>query len=126
MGGDLGNSCNELVEYVADRMSSGIHKHALYAQLQKDLGCSIDIKAYEELRRRAESLNRDRMSNRPTELGNAVAWYKSVIADDTVKSSDKLRARQQLDKILGLEHVQGSTEDQVEVVRRAVEKMRGT
>lgn len=112
----------ELVEYVADRMAAGAHKHALHRDLVEAFG-PVNPPVYEKLRRLAEELNRERCHSKSTELGDAIAWYKSVI-DGDVDIKHKLRAREQLSKILGIEYIQGSAQEQSDIVRGLLEKMR--
>ena len=112
----------ELVEHVADRMAAGVHKHALYRELKKDFG-HFAFGVYEKLRRHAEALNRERIESKTTELGSAISWYKNVIANDSNSLKYKLRAREQLSKILGLEHIPGSVQEKAEAIRKMREMM---
>ena len=113
---------DELVEWCADRMASGVHKHALLAEIRQNLDLpEFTVNSYEMLRRKAEQLNRDRCGSPITERGNTIAFHKSIVSDEEMPMKYRLRSMEAITKILGLEHMQGGITDKAQAIRRALD-----
>lgn len=93
-----------LIEYVADRMAAGAHKHALKREMEEKFKQSISIASYERLRNKARTLIRERSKfSKEDHKGDALSFYKSIASDVNEPASVRLRAMQRMDEIMGID-----------------------
>lgn len=120
---------DELVEFVAEALAAGWKKHALKSRLETELGMSIHIATYETLLRRArELLLATTKVGRDEHLAESLEFYRSITRDPHAKQSDKINARKQIDKIIGLEVIrfEANNEDLAAKLRQTLQEMTGT
>jgi len=110
---------DELIEFVAERIAYRAKKHQIKRELEEIVGRKIAMTTYEQLRRKAEVLIKERGNvSRQNQYERAIAFYEEIIADDTAKHSTRLKAQDSLSELLGLgarftTHAAGDTAEEV-------------
>jgi len=121
-----------LIEYAADRMSSGMHKHALKRRMEKVFKQSISIASYERIRNKARKLIRERAKTTKDEhKSDALSFYKSIASDEDEPANVRIKAMQRMDEIMGIDasmtsdHEDFSAEEAREMLRQIEEDVDG-
>lgn len=116
----------EVVEYVADLMARRWRKHRIKQHLEEELGVPVRIDTYEAIRKAArELLEQDTDKKRDAHRRDAIAFYESVIRDESASHKERIMAQHRLDKLMGLESqfTGHSAEEQADAARELLRLM---
>lgn len=126
-----------LIELVAEMIGLRYRKGEIKRELAKFNATEANPQGeppsqgvFERLMREARELIRERLEISQSEAaGEAIAFYESVIRDPDIDVREKLRAQDQLERLLGLgarfaqDGDKKSTRDKVEELRRAFQEI---
>ena len=118
---------DELIDQVMEWLGQKLRKSHIKIKLREIYG-DIKIHVIERLITLAKKRIRQVYNVDIEEFkGSSIEFYCSVIRDETVPVKFKLVAQQQLDKLLGLEHViSEDPADYAEKIQQAMKEMDGT
>lgn len=95
--------CDDLIEFVAECLARRLKKGQIKRLVYQVIGGKCNRATTEKLLGKARALNQERAGlSMQEETADAVAFLKEVIADDEVSVGDKLRAQEQLAKMIGI------------------------
>lgn len=92
--------CDELVEYVADKLSTGMKMYALKAELERDFACQISDGVLNDLREKAlELLKNQATMSADAHRSFAVNTLYGVLQSNDSKPSDKIQVARLLQEV---------------------------